>query len=354
MENKMNSLKMIKELSLAFGVPGFEEEVLAVAKKYIPAQYSTRRDSLLNLYMQKENNPNLPTIMIDAHSDEIGLMVHAIKPDGTLVFTTLGGWVPASLYAQKMIVRNLDGEYISGVIVATMPHFGGGANTAPTIETMALDIGASSKQEVIEKYKIAIGNPIAPASDFEQRGDIMICKAFDDRLGCAAVIEVLDKVKDLNLGVNVVGTLTSQEEVGLRGAKVAINQVNPQLAICFEGAPADDTLVAPHMIQTALGKGPMLRHIDGGMITNPRFLKFALDVAKDKNIAVQESVRTKGSTNGASFSLSNNGVPTIVIACPVRYAHSHNSMASVSDYTNAVALAVEIIKSLSTEVIGNF
>jgi len=350
----MESLKMIKDLTLAFGVPGFEDDVLDVAKKYVPTGYSARRDSLLNFYMEKERNPALPTVMIDAHSDEIGLMVHAIKPDGTLVFTTLGGWVPAALYAQKMVVKNLTGDLISGVIVATMPHFGGGASTNPSIENMSLDIGASSKQEVLEKYKIAPGCPIAPASDFEQRGDIMIAKAFDCRIGCAAVIEVLDKIKDLNLNVNPVGVLTAQEEVGMRGAKVAVNQIKPQIAICFEGAPADDTLVAPYMVQTSLGKGPMLRHIDGGMITNSRFLRFALNIAQQKNIPVQESVRTKGSTNGASFSVSHDGVPTIVIGCPVRYAHSHNSIASISDYQNAVALAVEVVKALNSEVIGNF
>ena len=350
----MDSVKMIKELALAFGVPGFEDDVLEVAKKYVPAGFSTRRDSLLNFYMERENPSSLPTVMLDAHSDEIGLMVHGIKPDGTLVFTTLGGWVPAALYAQKMIVKNLAGDLVSGVIVATMPHFGGGANTNPTIENMSLDIGASSKQEVVEKYKIAPGCPIVPASDFEHRDGIMISKAFDCRIGCAAVIDVLNKVKDLNLYVNPVGVLTAQEEVGMRGARVAANQIKPQIAICFEGAPADDTLVAPYMVQTSLGKGPMLRHIDGGMITNPRFLRFALDLAQEKNIHVQESVRTKGSTNGASFSLSNDGVPTIVIACPVRYAHSHNSIASVSDYENAVNLAVEIVKALNCEIIGKF
>jgi len=345
---------MIKELALAFGAPGFEDDVLNVAQKYVPSGYSSRQDNVLNFYMEKEKNLAFPTVLIDAHSDEIGLMVHAIKPDGTLVFTTLGGWVPAALYAQKMLVKNLDGNLISGVIVAVMPHFGGSVDTKPTIENMTLDIGAASKQEVIEKYKINLGCPIIPASEFEQRGDIMISKAFDCRIGCAAVLEVLDKLKDTQLNVNLTGVLTSQEEVGIRGAKVAINQIKPDIAICFEGAPADDTLAAPYMIQTALGKGPMLRHIDGGMITNPRYLRFALDIAKAKNIPVQESVRTKGSTNGAVFHLSNNGTPTIVIGCPVRYAHSHNSIASISDYENAVSLAVEVIKELSTETIGKF
>lgn len=350
----MEQVKMIKELASAFGPPGFEDDVIKIAQKYVPTSYKTRKDSMLNFFIEKEQNSNLPTVLIDAHSDEIGLMVQAIKEDGTLVFTTMGGWVPASLYAQKMIIKNQAGQFISGVIVAVMPHFGGGANTQPTIETMSIDIGAFSKQEVIDDYKINIGCPVVPASEFEHRGDIMISKAFDCRIGCAAVLGVLDKINNLSLNVNVTGVLTSQEEGGIRGAKVAINQVKPQIAICFEGAPADDTLVAPHMVQTALGKGPMLRHIDRAMLTNPRFLRFALDIAKEKGIPVQESVRTGGGTNGAVYHLSHDGIPTIVISCPVRYAHSHNSIASVRDYKNAVSLAAEVIKALNSEIIAGF
>jgi len=350
----MNALEMIKELSLAFGAPGFEDDVLEVAKKYVPAGYTTRRDSLLNFYMEKELNPALPTIMIDAHSDEIGLMIQAIKPDGTLVFTNLGGWVPAALYAQKMIIKTCDGSFVSGVVVAMMHHFSGGAEIKPSIETMTLDIGASSKEEVIEKFKIKPGCPVVPAVEFEHRGDIMISKAFDCRIGCAAVLEVLDKVNNKKLGVNVTGVLTSQEEVGIRGAKVAAQQIKPDIAICFEGAPADDTLAAPHMIQTRLGHGPMIRHIDRSMIANPRFVRFALDLAKEKNIPHQDAVRTGGGTNASAISLSNDGVPTIVIACPVRYAHSHNTISSVSDYQNAVSLVVEIVSALNKEIIEKF
>ena len=350
----MDQINMIRELASAFGPPGFEDDVVAVAQKYVPTGYKTRKDSMLNFFMEKEHDPNLPTVLLDAHSDEIGLMVQAIKPDGTLVFTTMGGWVPASLYAQKMIIKNQDGRFVSGVIVAMMHHFGGSTNTQPTIETMAIDVGASSKEEVLRDYKINIGCPVVPASEFEHRGDIMISKAFDCRIGCAAVLGVLDKINNLKLNINVTGVLTSQEEGGIRGAKVAINQIKPQITVCFEGAPADDTLVAPHMVQTALGKGPMLRHIDRTMLTNPRFMRFALDVAKENGIPVQESVRTGGGTNGSVYHLSHDGIPTIVIGCPVRYAHSHNSIASVRDYGNAVALAVEVVKALNSEVISRF
>ena len=348
----MDSIQLIKDLTAAFGPPGFEEDVVAVAKKYAPAGYTCERDSLMNFYMFKDAyKENAPTVLIDAHSDEIGLMVQAVKPNGSIVFHNLGGWVPMTLLAQKMHIRNLNGELISGVIAARAPHFGG-IDEAPKLNSLILDIGASGKEEVVNEYKIAPGCPIVPCVDFEMRGDTMIAKAFDDRIGCAAVLEALEALKDSEL--RVVGALSSQEEMGLRGARVVANRVSPDFAICIEGAPADDTFAEPHLIQTRMGKGPMLRIIDGGMITNPRALGFAREVAAREGIAVQEAVRTAGGTNGGAIHMSGCGVPVIVISCPVRYAHSHHTMASFSDYKACVALTAAIVKGLAAEIIHGF
>jgi putative aminopeptidase FrvX len=122
----------------------------------------------------------------------------------------------------------------------------------------------------------------------------------------------------------------------------------------FEGCPADDTFTEDYLIQTAIKKGPMLRFIDRAMITNPRFQRFALDLAEELKIPVQAGVRTGGSTNGASIHLSGNGVPVIVIGIPVRYIHSHYGIASLQDCINASKLAVEIIKRLNTSIIKGF
>ena len=116
---------------------------------------------------------------------------------------------------------------------------------------------------------------------------------------------------------------------------VTANTVKPDVAIVFEGCPADDTVVEPYMIQTAIRKGPMLRHIDQRMITHPRFQRYALDMAEAKGIPVQEAVRTGGSTNGAPIHLSGQGVPCIVMGLPVRYIHSHYGIAAYSLISNA-------------------
>ena len=340
----MNSIEMIRDLSQAFGPPGFEDDVLAAASKYIPPGYATLRDSLLNFYMQKEEPvAHLPTVMLDAHSDEVGLMVRAVKTDGTIVCTNLGGWTPAALLAQRMLVKSRTGELIIGVMAAKEPA---------SIDQLVLDIGASAKEDVLQ-LGIAPGCPVVPKSEFEQRGALMFGKAFDDRLGCAVALEVMHELNNQSLDVNLVGTLSSQEEAGLRGASVSANRVKPDVVICLEGAPADDML-GESITQSALDCGPMIRHMDASMITNPRFLRFALDIAQRLGIPVQEAVRTGGGTNGGRFHLANFGIPTLVIACPVRYPHTHNSIASFNDYKHAVQLTVELVKALNQDVIGEF
>ena len=349
----MNSVQMIEELVSAFGAPGFEDDVINVAQKYVPQGYKTRRDSMLNFYIEAGASEK-PVVVLDAHTDEVGLMVQAVRKNGTLVVAPLGNWVPATLYGQRMMIKNLDNKYITGVIASPMYHFGGGENETLSIEGLALDVGASSADEVSEVFRIAPGCPITPKVVFERHGDLMFAKAFDDRIGCAVVLDVLNRISGEELSVNVTGVLTSQEEVGYRGAAVAARSVNADVAICFEGAPADDTLLEPHMAQTVMGKGPMLRFMDSDMIANPRFMRFALEVAKKLGIPVQQAVRTRSGTNGTAFHLSNKGVPTIVISTPVRYVHSANSIASLNDYHKTVDFAAEIVKSLNPVIIEGF
>ena len=154
-----------------------------------------------------------------------------------------------------------------------------------------------------------MGAPVVPDVTFtyDEKHDLMIGKGFDCRMGCASILHTLDNVKGKELKVDVTAAWSVQEEMGTRGASVTCQTVKPDLAIVFEGCPADDTVVEPYMIQTAIHKGPMLRHIDARMITNPRYQRFALNLAEELGIPVQESVRTGGSTNGAPIHLSKYG-----------------------------------------------
>lgn len=349
----MDSIKLLEQLTNAFGPAGFEDDVVNVAKTYLP---EAQRDSLNNLYINLKEKSAKPVIMLDAHMDEVGFMSHYVKPNGTIGFIELGRTQPAAVSAQKVNIRNNRGELVPGVITSVPPHFMKKSDST-TIEPdqLSIDVGSSSKEETENDFHIGIGCPIAPAVKFEynKNKDLIWAKALDDRIGCGAVIELMSGLEE-NLNVDIVGVLSAQEEVGIRGARITPRKVKPDAAIVFEGTPADDTFAESYKIQTALKKGPMLRHIDSGMITNPRFMKFALGVGEKYNLKIQQAVRTGGSTNGAGIHTACLGIPTIVIGIPVRYIHTFHTIAALEDYKNAIELAKCILKELNENIIGEF
>ena len=359
MLEKKKALSLIEAVSNAPGASGFEDEVVAAIRPFVNDLGTVTEDMMRNLYVERTGNQaSRPIVQLDAHTDEVSFIVQAIKPNGTLRFLSLGRWVDAGVAAHRVRVRNSLGEYIPGIIATTPPHYMTEAqrNAPPNIENMTIDVGATSYEEAVKDFHIRIGEPVVADVRFEYDSahDLLIGKAFDCRLGCAGIVGTLAALQGETLDVNLVGAFACQEEVGTRGAAVTANHVKPDVAIVFEGCPADDTVVEPYMVQTAIKKGPMLRFIDARMITHPRFQRFSLDLGEKLGIPVQSSVRSGGSTNGTPIHLSNMGVPCIVIGLPVRYIHTHYGIASFADYENAVKLAASIIKALNADVIANF
>ena len=358
MKENREYASLIASLSNANGVSGFEDEVLRVLEKESEGLGKRHRDSLLNYYIEDERDSSLPLVQLDCHSDEVGFMVRAIRPDGMLEFMAIGGWVVTNIPAHMVRVQTASGKYIPGVVASKPPHYMSDAEkkTPLDISQLVIDIGATSAEEVRDVYRVRIAAPVVPdvTAFWDEEHDRIFGKAFDNRMGCAEVISVLSELKGEKLNVRLTGAFASQEEVGVRGATVTAQTVRPDVAIVFEGCPAADTVGPGTQVQTAVGKGPMLRHIDARMITNPRFQRFALDVAEEEGIPVQEAVRTGGSTNGSVINLTGRGVPAIVIGIPVRYAHTHYGISSVSDFVNGLKLAIAVIRRLSRETIESF
>jgi putative aminopeptidase FrvX len=345
-------------MSEANGVSGFEDEVTAAARGYCPEDAALYEDNIRNLYINmKGNTGGRSVVMLDGHSDEIGFMVQFIMPNGLLRFLPIGSWAAINIPSDKVRVRNSEGKYITGVVASKPVHFMSPSENRdiPGFDKLYIDIGASSSDEVINGFKIELGAPVVPDAAFEMiDDDVMLGKAFDCRLGCCAVIETINRLNGETLDVDITGVLSSQEEIGGRGAKVAADRVKPKLAIVFEGTPGDDTFTPPHESQAVLKKGPQVRHIDKSMVTNPRFLKYARAIANKLGIPFQDAVRGGGGTNGGLIHVANCGVPTIVIGVPVRYAHSHYCFSSYSDYEHSINWAVEIIKTLNNDIIESF
>ena len=323
-----NVLQMIRELSDAPGASGFEDAVVEVARRWCAPIGPMKEDFLRNLYIhRKENKGGRPVVMLDAHSDEVGLVIHSIKPNGTLRFLMLGSWNKNALIGTRVLVRNADGDYIPGIIAAKPVHFMSAAEKETAmndISNMVIDVGATSYEDAVEHFHIRMGEPVVPDTKFnyDEKRDLMFGKGFDCRIGCAALIEALRRLEGRELPCDVIAVLSTQEELGPRNSKVTVHHIHPDIAIVMEGCPADDTFTEPYAIQTALRKGPMFRHLDVSAICAPRYQRWALDLAAKKGIPVQESVRQGGGNNAASIQTALVGAPSIVCGVPVRYAHA--------------------------------
>jgi putative aminopeptidase FrvX len=355
--DKQKTLAMIEALSNAPGISGFEDEAVRLVRCYAQGMGTCAEDAMRNLYLSRnDSGAGKPVVLLDAHTDEVGFIIKAVRPNGMLEFHPVSGWVASNVAAHRVKILNKDGAYITGIISSKPPHYMSDAEKKmpPDIESMLIDVGASSAEEIGRDFKIGIASPVIPDAAFEynQANGVMCGKAFDNRLGCCAVLSLLEELKGTRLDVSLTAAFAAQEEVGLRGAQVTAQYVNPDAAICFEGAPADDTFAA--IPQTALGKGPMLRHFDSRMITNPRFMRLALDCAEKHAIPVQEAVRTAGSTNAGAIHLARKAVPVIVISIPVRYAHTHYGYSAYDDFENAVKLGAAIIGRLNADIIAGF
>ena len=351
------TLTMIRELADAPGASGFEDAVVEVARKYAEPIGRMEEDFLRNLYIhRKENTGDKPVLMLDAHSDEVGFMIHSIKPNGTLRFLPLGSWNKNALVSSKVLVRNSLGQYIPGIIASKPVHFmsaGEKQNPGLDIDNMVIDIGATSAQEAVERFHVRMGEPVVPDTKFcyDEENDLMFGRAFDCRIGCAAMLEALRRMEGKELPCDVIAVLSTQEELGPRNSKVTVHRIHPDIAIVMEGCPADDTFTEPYAIQTALKKGPMFRHMDVSAICAPRYQRYALDLAARKGIPVQESVRQGGGNNAASIQTALVGAPSIVCGIPVRYAHSTNCISSGFDFEAAVQIVMALMENITPELI---
>ncbi len=342
----MKSIEIIEMMSNANGPSGFERQVVDRAISALDERLSVEVDMMNNcrIYMPQTDRTK-PVVMLDGHSDEVGLMVQSITSNGLLRVIAIGGWDIKNLLAQKVRLMLDDGRTIKGVISSVPVHFlsAEARNKIPEIKDILVDVGAASRREVLD-LGIKLGTPMVPDTLFEHQveNDVLIGKAFDNRMGCSLVVDTINSCLEAGYQ-QVTGTLSTQEEVGLRGAKVVGNTVAADLAIVFEGTPADDTFVGDGEAQSVLGAGVQIRLADTSMISNPRFAKKIIEIAEKTGIPHQIAVRRGGGTNGGAYHLAGKGIPSVVLGVPTRYIHAHYGIAKLHDYRAAKQLALAVI-----------
>ena len=346
---------MLKELTEASGVSGYENEIKAVMKKYFEPLGSLSYDKLGSLICKKQGAADSPRVMFAAHMDEVGFMVKYITKEGFIKFTPLGGWWDQVLLAHRVTIITHTGR-VTGIIGAKPPHVLSEEERKKimTKKEMYIDIGACSQEEV-EKAGVRVGDPVVPISTFEilAGGKTYLAKAFDDRLGCAMMIEVLKQLKAGHPNT-LYAAATVQEEVGTRGAITGVEMVNPDVAIVAEVDIAGDVPgISPEETPVKMTKGPVMLAYDARMIPNVKLRDLVIETAKENAIPLQMSAMEGGATDGGMIHIHKTGVPTIVISVPTRHIHSHNSIIHRDDFDGAVKLITAVVRRLDAATVAD-
>lgn len=348
--------KLLKELTEANGVPGYETEVRNVIRRYFEPLGEITQDRIGSLICKKTGDAAEPRVLLAGHMDEIGFMVKHITKEGFIRFTPLGGWWDQVLLAQRVLIKTAKSDVI-GVIGAKPPHLLSSEERKKLVEKkdMYIDIGATSQEEV-EEAGVRVGDPVMPIGEFTVLANpkTYLAKAFDDRAGCALVITAMQSLVNRSHLNTLFGVATVQEEVGVRGATTSVEVVNPDVAIILETDIAGDVPgIKPEESPIKLGSGPTVLVYDARMIPNLKLRDLVIDVAKKSDIPLQMSAVEGGGTDGAAIHLHKSGVPTVVLAIPTRHIHSHNAIFHRDDFDHAVTLLTEVIQKLDKKTVAN-
>lgn len=347
-------MDLLRDLTQAQSASGYENEVRQIMEKELNQFCSeTLYDHTGSIFGKTEGNSSGPRIMLAGHMDEVGFMVTGINKDGFLRFTPLGGWWEQVLLAQRVTVIT-EKKKFTGVTGSKPPHLLQPEERKKVfpMKEMYIDIGAHDKEQV-KKWGICIGDPIVPICPYEilPDNDTVLAKALDNRIGCYMALEVAKQLNTSHHPNTVFAGANVQEEVGLRGAQTSPYAVNPDIAIVLDVGVAQDTpgTSSDDVEHPALQKGPVITFLDASMIPNIRLRDLVIETAEKNNIPHQIEVITGGGTDAGKIHMYKEGVPTIVIGVPIRYMHSHVSLASKQDIENGVKLLVEIIKRLDSD-----
>ena len=344
---------LLKVLTEAHGVPGYEAEVREVMRRLLEGLGEIEQDNIGSLICRRGEGG--PRVMLAAHMDEIGFMVKHITPEGFIRFTPLGGWFDQVLLGQRVVIKTHKGDVI-GVIGAKPPHLLPPDERKKVVEKkdMYIDIGATSAKEV-EEAGVRIGDPIVPLAPFQvlASGKAYLAKAFDDRVGCAVLVEVMRRLAREGHPNTVYAVATVQEEVGLRGAATSVEKVNPEVALILESDIAGDVPgIKPEESTVKLGGGPTIVVYDARMIPNLRLRDLAVETARAMGIPIQFSVIEGGATDGGVIHLHKGGVPTLVLGVPARHIHSHGGIVHRDDVEQAIALVTALVQRLDAETVA--
>jgi tetrahedral aminopeptidase len=326
--------QLIRELTETYGPSGHEDAVREAIKKHIAGHVDeVRVDALGNLIALKKGRPKKGVerrrIMLAAHMDEIGVIISHVDEKGFLRFSAIGGVNALTLLGSRVVFA--DGSV--GVIGREHPDK---PDEFPRLEKMYIDVGATDKAHLVKK----VGDVAGFTRPFADLGQRLTAKAFDDRIGCAILVQTLLELRTTPHDVYAVFTV--QEEVGLRGALTSAFGVEPDVAIALDVTGSGDTPES-WPLALSLGAGPAIKVKDRGMLAHPGVKNWMVETAERLGLPYQLEVLEMGTTDAMAIQTSRAGVATGVLSVPTRYVHSPSEMLDYGDVQNAVKLLLGLL-----------
>ncbi|MEW6049499.1 MAG: M42 family metallopeptidase [Candidatus Zixiibacteriota bacterium] len=347
--------QLLKRLTEANGVSGYEDDVRALMAAELKGKVAEiQYDKMGSILGRKKGTAADPKVMVVGHLDEIGFMVKEITKEGYIKFLPLGGWWGHVALGQRMRIITAKGPVL-GVIGSKPPHMllQPEREKVLDIKDMFIDVGCQEKFDVKKKLGIKLGDPIIPDSQFTILGNqsMYMSKAFDNRVACAIVVDVISRLQKVKHPNTVLGCASTQEEVGIRGAQTLAHLADPDVCIVVDTGIALDMPPDGYSRSEKLGGGPAILLYDAVMIPNIRLRDLVIQTAEKNKMKFHLTYMERGGTDGGRIHISRIGVPSIVIGPPVRYIHSHNAILNRADYDNTVKLIVELIKRLDNRTV---
>jgi putative aminopeptidase FrvX len=322
--------ELVKKLTEAYGPSGFEGRVRdLIAAEVKGLADEMRTDALGNLFVLKKGKDRTKKAMLAAHMDEIGVMVTHVDKNGFARFTRLGGVFPLNTPGSRVVFGN---GIVGGIGLERLDD----RSKAPDLDKMFIDVGARDK----DSCPVKVGDAAAFSRPFAAQEGRWIAKAFDDRIGCAVLIETLRALEAPAYDTYFV--FTAQEEVGVRGARVAAFALDPDYGIAVDVTGTGDTPEC-YPMAVELGKGPAIKVMDQGMVAHHGLKNWMIKVAEEAGIPHQLEVLVFGGTDAMAIQSAREGVPSGVVSIPTRNVHSGCETVDEDDVRNSVKLLVELL-----------
>lgn len=339
-------LRLLEKLTNVIAVSGDEAEVRKIVLEEIkPHVDDVRVDALGNvLAIRSGRGRNRTRVMVDAHMDEVGFMIVADDGEGIYRFETVGGMDVRHLVGKQVFVGR---EHTPGVIGGKPVHLMDSEERTRKVppESLRIDLGLGGKAKV--------GDRAGFATKFRRVGPSILAKSIDDRIGIAILIEL---VKHSPPNIDLCAAFTVQEEIGLRGAKVAAQHFDPDMAIAVDSTPANDLPAFDGSenvnYNTKLGLGPAIYIADGSTLHDPRLVRFLREVGDAEKIPYQFRQPGGGGTNSGAIQRALAGIPSVSVSVPHRYTHSPVSVARVDDWKNTLALLHAALKKITPSLLA--